>query len=179
MSDLNCDLFNWNFHTSSYLKFCLQREHDLLVMLVTIVCACYGFGALLIICETGHQFSSAFEELADNIKAFDWHLFPLEIQRILPFLLKAAQQEVVLECFGSIAGTRETFKKVSLCVSQMSGVQTSEFEPAKEYQIQQKSKSNRVFFQCLVVFELQSLCISFQIIDRAFSYFMVIQRFMK
>ena len=74
----------------------------------------YAFGVVLIICELGQQLSNAFEEIGDKIEDFDWYTFPLEIQRYLPNLLMAAQQAVVLECFGSISGSRDTFKKVCL-----------------------------------------------------------------
>ena len=80
---------------------------------MTIVYACYAFGVVLIICELGQRFGDAFLEIADTIEDFDWYLFPLELQTLLPILLAAAQQRVALECFGSISGSRDTFKKVS------------------------------------------------------------------
>lgn len=117
------------------------------MLLIIIVGACYGFGAILLICETGQRLSNAFEELGERIKTFDWYVFPLEIQRMLPVLLMAAHQEIVLECFGSIAGTRQTFKKVSLCQhflknEQRSGVRESAFEPMKEFQTSVENSFN-------------------------------------
>ena len=97
-----------------FLKFLLQREHTLLILLAIIVYASYAFGVVLIICELGQRLTNAFEEICDTIENFDWYLFPLEIQQILPILLVGTQEPVVLECFGSISGTRDTFKKVSL-----------------------------------------------------------------
>lgn len=74
--------------------------------------ACYAFGVIFSICELGQRLTDAFDVLADTIGNFDWYLFPIEIQDILPTLLMAAQQPVVLECFGSISSIRETFKQL-------------------------------------------------------------------
>lgn len=84
------------------------------VLLLTIFYAGYAFGVVFIICELGQRLTDAFEEINDEIDRFEWYLFPSEIQRMLPTIMISAQQPVVLECFGSIAGSRETFKRVSL-----------------------------------------------------------------
>lgn len=82
------------------------------MLTVTIVYACYAFGVVLIICELGQRLTNAFDVIGDTIGDFNWYLFPFDIKKLLPNLLMAAQQRVVLECFGSISGTRETFKYV-------------------------------------------------------------------
>ena len=75
--------------------------------------SCYARGVVLIICELGQRVSDAFQQIADTIENFNWYLFPMEIQQTLPILLMGAQQPVVLECFGSISASRETFKNVN------------------------------------------------------------------
>lgn len=65
-------------------------------------------------CEFGQQFSDAFEEVNDKIEAFDWYLFPSELQRMLPMIMVVAQQPVELKCFGSISAVREISKKVGI-----------------------------------------------------------------
>lgn len=97
----------------SCLKFHVQRDHNLFILLVTISYASYAFGVVLLICELGQRLTDAFDELCDTIEGFDWYLFPIDIQRMVPTLLIAAQKQVVLVCFGSISGTRDTFKRVS------------------------------------------------------------------
>lgn len=72
----------------------------------------YVFGTVYIICEIGERASESFEEIADEIQALDWYLFPLKIQKILPAMMVVAQQLVPLECFGNIFCNRETFKNV-------------------------------------------------------------------
>lgn len=92
----------------------LQQANDFLVLTTTILYACYAFGVALFICELGQRLTNAFGEIGDVIADFDWYLFSFEIRKLLPTLLMVAQQPVALECFGSISGSRDTFKTVSL-----------------------------------------------------------------
>lgn len=94
--------------------FYLQHEFiSLEMLLLTAFFALYAFGVVMIICELGQRLADAFEQINDEINKFDWYLFPPQVQRLLPIIMIATQQEVELECFGSISGTRETFKRVS------------------------------------------------------------------
>lgn len=63
-------------------------------------------------CELGERMSDATSGINDSIDQFDWHSFPVEIQKILPTVLIGVQQPIEIRCFGSIACTRETFKQV-------------------------------------------------------------------
>lgn len=103
-----------NVVTNIVSKFYVQGKNNPLVLLATVSYACYAFGVILIICELGQRMSDAIEGIWDTIDDFDWYSFPHDIQRFLPYLLIAAQRPVVLKCFGSTSGSRNTFKKVSL-----------------------------------------------------------------
>lgn len=70
-------------------------------------------------CEIAERLSIAYEEINNKIDQFDWHLFPVEIQRILPIIMIQTQQSAEVLCFGSIACNRETFKKVRLTKSSL------------------------------------------------------------
>lgn len=83
------------------------------LLLLTIFFACYAFGSVMVFCELGQRLTDEFEKIDDKVNEFDWYLFPPQIQRMLPIIMMGTQGEVELECFGSISGTRETFKKVS------------------------------------------------------------------
>lgn len=74
------------------------------------------FGLILVFidCELGHRAADAFDKIHYTIERFDWYLLPIAIQRTLPMIYSIAQQPVELECFGSIASTREAFKNVSV-----------------------------------------------------------------
>lgn len=65
------------------------------------------------ICELSQRLTNGYSDVNDMIVQFEWYLFPYEIRRILPVILNAVQQPVEFECFGSVACSRESFRKVS------------------------------------------------------------------
>ena len=71
---------------------------------------------LFVAFELAGKISIEFENINDLIDEFDWHLFPMEIQRRLPMIIANVQQPVGFRCFGSFLSNRDTFKKVSLRV---------------------------------------------------------------
>lgn len=75
-----------------------------------------GFWAIVMVffaCEMGQRHSNASEQTDEILGQFDWYLFPLKIQRMLPMVMVNTQQPLEIMCFGSTACNRETFKKVS------------------------------------------------------------------
>lgn len=81
-------------------------------MLATLFFTFYGFGAVFVICALCQQVTDQYVEVFDIIGQFKWYSFPRKIQRLLPFIILNAQELIPIECFGSIACDRETFKKV-------------------------------------------------------------------
>lgn len=65
------------------------------------------------VCELGQRMTNGFGEIDDEIEAFNWYLFPYEIQKILTTILIRVQMPIELQYFGSISATRENSKKVS------------------------------------------------------------------
>lgn len=63
-------------------------------------------------CEIGHRLESTFSEINGAICKLQWYLYPIKIQRTLGPMLIYTQTPVVIEFFGSIACSREQFKKV-------------------------------------------------------------------
>lgn len=99
----------------SFFKF--QSESDtssLLLLLMTIIYACYAFGSVFIACELCEQTSKLFIEIDDIMCQLDWYHFPYEVQKMLPTILIMTQKPFEIECFGDITCSRDTFKKVSL-----------------------------------------------------------------
>lgn len=71
------------------------------------------FTLLFISCELCGRLSTDFDDIKDLFdQKFDWYLYRLEMQRLLPIILANAQQSVGFPCFGSILCNRETFRKV-------------------------------------------------------------------
>lgn len=79
-------------------------------MILESICA---FGLVGYSCEIGERLTSEFDEISDTIDKLIWYKFPMEVQRILPTIILIAQQELAIECFGSILCLRISFKSVS------------------------------------------------------------------
>lgn len=93
----------------------MQVHHDgkMTEFLAMIIEVTYSFGILSVVCEICHRTGEAYDECSDMVDEFDWYLFPVRIQRIIPMILQFTQQPTEIKCFGSIACNREAFKYVS------------------------------------------------------------------
>lgn len=78
-------------------------------MIIEVITA---FGMVTVSGEIGEGFSNWFNEIETVIIEFDWYTFPIELQRILPFIWMNVQRVVGIECFGSILCSRQTLKNV-------------------------------------------------------------------
>lgn len=74
---------------------------------------------MFIYCEFGERVTSEFNELDDMIGQLNWYLCPLEIQRILPFVIKNTQKPIVIQAFRQFFCTREEFKAVSSVIKRI------------------------------------------------------------
>lgn len=92
----------------------VHYEDNLTELALTIILAIYAFALLLIACELCQRINVAFEECSDMIDQFKWYLFPDEIQRMLPTIFAFTQQPIEINCFGSTACNRESFKNVCI-----------------------------------------------------------------
>lgn len=70
-------------------------------------------------CEFGERLSTAMMEIDHFINQFEWYLFPIEIQKLLPIIIHSVQQPIEVKCFGSIALIRDTFKKVGFMTNRI------------------------------------------------------------
>lgn len=104
-----------NFHIS-LRKIQTHHTDNLAELLVTTMEVIYAFGVLLITSELGQRMNAAFVECSQMVTQFDWHLFPADIQRMLPTIIHFTQQSIEIKCFGNVACDRDTFKSVSILV---------------------------------------------------------------
>lgn len=81
-------------------------------LLATIFFTSYSFGAVFVICELCQRTTNGCEKFDDTIGQLKWYLLPAKLQRILPTVIMYVQEPISVECFGSIACDRETFKRV-------------------------------------------------------------------
>ena len=80
--------------------------------MITAFYTFYAYGTVFAICELSEHVGNLFNKINDIFGQLDWYLFPEKIQKMLPIVLAMTQQPIEIGCFGSIACTRETFKKV-------------------------------------------------------------------
>lgn len=92
-------------------------HENVLPLLLLISNGLIAFATVFIACELGQRMTDAFDEIDSTICQFEWYLFPIEIKQILPTIIAIAREPVEVECFGSIACTREVFKNVSILKS--------------------------------------------------------------
>lgn len=72
-----------------------------------------GFGLVGFSCEIGQRLTAEFDDIGETIDKLKWYKLPIECQRLLPTIMITAQQELAIECFGSIRCVRASFKSVN------------------------------------------------------------------
>lgn len=92
-----------------------SEMNSLVLLLIAITYGCYVFGTVFIVCELCERGGNLFNEIDHVVGRLSWYNLPYKAQSMLPTILMMTQRPFKLECFGSIACNRETFKKVSWC----------------------------------------------------------------
>lgn len=105
-----------NFVEIFLLAIQLHHDDNLGMLQMTLVEIFYTFALMFAICELCQRVNMAFDECSDIVDQLEWYRFPIEIQRMLPFIQQFTQQPVEITCFGSKACDRESFKYVSMCI---------------------------------------------------------------
>lgn len=116
-----------------YLKVCateflcslinpLQSNNgiDSSVLLSSIFGGIWGTFFVFATCESSERFDSALSEVDDTIGQLDWYLLPFEVQRMLPLIMAYTQKALTIKFFGSIACSRELFKKICYKIEYLS-----------------------------------------------------------
>lgn len=114
-----------HFRLISFRKYSILRnlsffhlqsngEIDTVEVLAILLFSSYAFGAVFIICELCQRMNNHYDDVDDMMGQLKWYLFPAKVQQILPMIIASVHEEVSVECFGSIACNRETFKRVNL-----------------------------------------------------------------
>lgn len=71
-----------------------------------------SFVLMFFICEFGERLSHYFNTFDDAFGQCRWYLFPIEMQRMLVIATINTQQPVIIQSFGNIPCTRDSFKRV-------------------------------------------------------------------
>lgn len=76
----------------------------------------WAFAFIVFFCEFGHHVYNAFDDLNAAIDQFDWYRFPIEIQKVLPIIMKGCQNTSSIKGYGDVLCIRDTSKKVKLYI---------------------------------------------------------------
>lgn len=113
-----------------------------------------SFAILFVFCELGERVNGGFNQINEVFNQFDWHLLPIEVRKNVHVIMAGTQISVTFNTLGSITCVREVFKKVrSLFVSIL---------------------TTRQIHSILYFVTLYN---DFQIVNSAFSYFMILRKF--
>lgn len=86
-----------------------------MTLLSVLFLAFWSFASIFVFCDSGERIASEFDEI-DIYNLCDWYLFPANIEKAIPIVIMNTQlRPVVLEGFGNIQCSRETFKRVISC----------------------------------------------------------------
>lgn len=70
------------------------------------------FFVAFVLCEIGERVTIQFELFGEEVERCDWHVLPIEMQRMYLIFLSDTQQPKHITCYGAVHFTRETFKEV-------------------------------------------------------------------
>lgn len=71
----------------------------------------WTFLQIFIFCDTSEYVSSHFREL-DMYYLCDWYAFPPVVQRMMPIIIVNTNKRVVINSYGNVLCTRQTFQNV-------------------------------------------------------------------
>lgn len=76
----------------------------------------WAFFQMFVFCDLGEKLTKRFTEIDSAIYYCEWYTFPVDIQRLLPITMMAAQDAVLITGFANLSCTRQAFKKVEYSI---------------------------------------------------------------
>lgn len=77
------------------------------------ICLMITMNYIFMLCVFGDETTTKFEKMYGSICKCSWYEFPIETQKVLPLVLRTAQQPVHLRGYMNVRCTREFMKAVS------------------------------------------------------------------
>lgn len=74
-------------------------------------------GNIFVLSEFGQLVNNQFEEFDEKFYQCDWYLFPIKTQQMYATFMIYTQDSVMIQGFGNLCFTRDTFEKVSVLVN--------------------------------------------------------------
>lgn len=111
---IQCALCFWfedlNINFSLFIKW--EDHWNGFEMSTTILADFWAFTLNFLACEVGQRVTSQYEIFGDELRKCNWHVLPIEMQRIYLTFLLDTQQPIFIQSYGGIVCSRETYKKV-------------------------------------------------------------------
>lgn len=108
----------------------------------------------LAICEPGQRVTEQFDQLHEELNRCEWNELSIEMRRMYLIILSDTQQSVNIKSYAGIACTRDTLKK-------------------SFYEICRQCTQYGIHLFPITTVKIPH----FQIINKAFSYFMTLRKF--
>lgn len=102
----NIELIAFFFSPQSYGTI------DPLVIWMSILFGLLTLCLVFSVCEIGQHFTNSFAEIISEIKQWNWYLFPIEIQSILPMIMVNTQEPSTIGYNIIFTCSRHQFKQV-------------------------------------------------------------------
>lgn len=144
--------FSAQLTIDNFLFIAMQSANhtDTMMLLMAFGYAVITLGSVFFLCEITQRSCDGFNRFDQVIQQTDWYMYPMQLKKLVPIVLIVVQKPVELQCFGGITCDRELFKRVS------------------------SYDQSRMLRQTVVTVDP-----FLQIINKAYSFFMVLQRFSK
>ena len=72
----------------------------------------WTFALIFLFCVNGERISEQFESLGEEVEQCDWHLLPVNMQRMYLIFLSITQQPIHIRSYAGFICSRDTFKQV-------------------------------------------------------------------
>lgn len=110
----DCSLY-WTHFDFGFVSLQPHHGNNTVAFIIMLLYGFFGFALIYVVCELSQRISNAFCDISDAIDTgYDWYLYPLELQRMLPLIMLPIQKPVVIRCFGCVQCSRRAFKNVSM-----------------------------------------------------------------
>lgn len=90
-----------------------MSEFNPIELITPVIAVCWTFFIIAILCELGERVTQQFNAFNEQVIQCEWHLFSLDLQRMLLIFMCDSQQPAFVRGFANIVCTRDSFKKVN------------------------------------------------------------------
>lgn len=95
-----------------HIKKKMDGNSTAVEIVITTLFTIWVFVLTFLFCEPGERVSNQFESFGEELQRCNWYKLSMEMQRLYAIFLLNTQQPIIIESYGQLQCTRETFKRV-------------------------------------------------------------------